>query len=135
AARELTDALGLRDCSDDVPIHYSDQPELIPLGLRAPGCIRHEIKKCLGPCVAGCSAAAYDERVGLARAFLEGASDGPIERFRREMEESKESLRYERAALFRDRLRRLERLREQFGRIRFALESLSFVYPVPGFGG
>jgi excinuclease ABC subunit C len=135
AVRELADALGLRDCADDVPMRYSDQPELIPLGTRTPGCIRHEIKKCLGPCVAACSAREYDERVALARAFLEGVSDGPIERFRREMEEHSATLSYERAALYRDKLRRLERLREQFGRIRFALESLSFVYPVPGFAG
>jgi excinuclease ABC subunit C len=135
AVRELSDALGLRDCAEHVPMHYADQPQLIPLGLRAPSCIRHEIKKCLGPCVAGCSAAEYDERVALARAFLEGASEGPIERFKREMDESTQRLAYERAALYRDRLRRLERLREQLGHIRFALESLSFVYPVQGFGG
>ncbi len=135
AVRELSDALGLRDCADDVPMIYSDQPELIPLGRRTPGCLRYEIKKCLGPCVAGCSAREYDERVGLARAFLEGAGDGPIERFRREMELSSASQSYERAALYRDKVRRLERLREQFGRLRFALESLTFVYPVPGFDG
>ncbi|MFO0760535.1 MAG: GIY-YIG nuclease family protein [Byssovorax sp.] len=135
AARELADALGLRDCSDDVPIHYADQPPLIPLGLRAPSCIRHEIKRCLGPCVAGCTAAEYDERVALARAFLEGRSQGPIEHFQRLMEQAKDRQEYERAALYRDRLRRLEALREQLGRVRFALESLSFIYPVPGFGG
>jgi excinuclease ABC subunit C len=135
AVRELADALGLRDCADDVPMRYSDQPELIPLGPRTPGCIRFEIKKCLGPCVAGCSAAEYDERVALARAFLEGASDGPIERFRREMERHSAAQSYERAALYRDKLRRLEALREQLGRLHLSLESLSFVYPVPGFGG
>jgi excinuclease ABC subunit C len=42
---------------------------------------------------------------------------------------------YERAALYRDKMRRLERLRDQFGKMRFALEALSFVYPVAGFGG
>ena len=135
AVRELSDALGLRDCADDVPFSYSDQPELIPLGRRTPGCLRYEIKKCLGPCVAGCSAREYEERVALARAFLEGAGEGPIERFRREMEQHSASQAYERAALYRDKLRRLERLREQFGKMRFALESLSFVYPVPGEGG
>ena len=135
AVRELSDALGLRDCADDVPMVYSDQAELIPLGLRTPGCLRYEIKKCLGPCVAGCSARDYDERVALARAFLEGAGDGPIDRFRSEMEKHSQAQAYERAALYRDKLRRLERLREQFGRMRFALESLSFVYPVPGFDG
>jgi excinuclease ABC subunit C len=135
AVRELSDALGLRDCADDVPMHYSDQPELIPLGPRTPGCMRYEIKKCIGPCVAGCSAREYDERVALARAFLEGATDGPIERFRKEMEHHSAALSYERAALYRDKLRRLERLRDQFGTMRFALESLSFVYPVAGFEG
>jgi excinuclease ABC subunit C len=135
AARELSDALGLRDCADDVPLFYDDQPELIPLGRRTPGCIRHEIKKCLGPCVGGCSARAYDDQVALARAFLEGASDGPLERFQSEMERASAAQSYERAGLYRDKLRRLSRLREQFGRLRFALESLSFVYPVPGFGG
>jgi excinuclease ABC subunit C len=135
AARELSDALGLRDCADDVPMHYSDQPELIPLGPRTPACIRYEIKKCVGPCVAAVSAAEYDERVALARAFLEGASDGPIERFRREMEQHSAALSYERAALARDKIRRLEKLKDQFGRIRFGLESLSFVYPVPGHEG
>src|SRR6185295_9748157 len=102
---------------------------LLDVGPRTPGCIRYEVKKCLGPCVAGCSAREYDERVALARAFLEGAGEGPgrhpglrpdepdyapdpIARFRREMEEHSASLAYERAALARDRLRRLERLRE-----------------------
>jgi excinuclease ABC subunit C len=135
AVRELSDALGLRDCADHIPMHYSDQPELIQLGPRTPGCIRYEINKCLGPCVGGCSAREYDERIKLARAFLEGAPGGPIERFRRAMEQSSAELSYERAAMYRDKLRRLERLREQFGHLRFALESLSFVYPVPGFEG
>jgi excinuclease ABC subunit C len=135
AVRELSDALGLRDCPNHIPMYYSDQPELIHVGPRTPGCIRYEIKKCLGPCIGGCSAREYEERVRLARAFLEGAACGPIERFRREMEQSSAELSYERAALFRDKLRRLERLREQFSHLRFALESLSFVYTVPGFDG
>ena len=71
ALRELNDALMLRDCRTDLKMFYSDQTELFQLS-RTPGCIRHEIAKCLGPCVGGCSAAQYDERVGLARAFLAG---------------------------------------------------------------
>jgi excinuclease ABC subunit C len=135
AVRELSDALGLRDCADDVPMRYSDQPELIPLGPRSPRCIRHEIKKCIGPCVGACSAAEYDERVALARAFLEGRSDGPVERFRREMERHSADLSYERAALYRDKVRRLETLRTELDKMVVCLESLSFVYPVPGIGG
>ncbi|MEP6906290.1 MAG: GIY-YIG nuclease family protein, partial [Gemmatimonadales bacterium] len=74
ALRELSDVLMLRDCKSDMKMHFSDQQELFQLGARTPGCIRYEIGKCLGPCVAGCSAAQYDERVTLARAFLDGAS-------------------------------------------------------------
>jgi excinuclease ABC subunit C len=45
------------------------------------------------------------------------------------------ALEYERAASMRDKLGRLEELRAQFERLRFAVESLSFVYTVPGYGG
>lgn len=153
AARELSDALGLRDCHDRVPLRFRDESAPVPLGLgprppsngpqaapnpgvlRPPDCIRHDVGKCLGPCVGACSMSEYDERVALALAFLEGRGEGPIERFRREMEASKASLAYERAALFRDRLQRLEKLRAQLAKIRFELESLSLVYPVSGIGG
>ncbi|MBA3343050.1 MAG: UvrB/UvrC motif-containing protein [Gemmatimonadaceae bacterium] len=135
ALRELSDALMLRDCKSDMKMHFSDQQELFQLMPRTPGCIRYEIGKCLGPCVGGCSVAEYDERVMLARAFLDGASDGPIEMLRRKMDDASERLEFERAAAYRDKLGRLEALREQFGRLRFAVETLSFVYTVRGHGG
>jgi excinuclease UvrABC nuclease subunit len=48
---------------------------------------------------------------------------------------SSERLEFERAASLRDKLGRLESLREQFIRFRFAVETLSFAYHVPGHGG
>jgi len=54
---------------------------------------------------------------------------------RREMEAASEALEFERAASLRDKLHRLEDLREQFVRFRFAVETLSFVYTVPGHEG
>ena len=51
------------------------------------------------------------------------------------MEASSERLEFERAAVLRDKLHRLEMLREQFARLRFAVETLSFVYTVPGHDG
>ena len=135
AVRELNDALGLRDCALDRAMLFSDQQELFQIAPRTPGCIRYEVRKCLGPCVAGCSAGDYMERVRLARTFLDGADDGPIELLRGQMEGASERLEFERAALLRDKLKRLESLREQFLRFRFAVETLSFVYSVPGHGG
>jgi excinuclease ABC subunit C len=135
AVRELNDVLGLRDCANDQPIHFADQPELFTIFPRTPGCIRFEVKKCIGPCVGGCSAQQYDERLRLARAFLDGANDGPMEHLKRDMELASERLEFERAAVLRDKLKRLEALRAQFGRLRFAVENLSFVYNVPGHDG
>jgi excinuclease ABC subunit C len=135
AVRELNDALGLRDCRLDQPMHFADQPELFHIFPRTPGCIRHEIRKCLGPCVGGCTSRQYDERVGLVRAFLDGADDGPMEMLRADMQAASDQLDFERAAVLRDKLQRLEGLREQFIRFRFAVETLSFIYTVPGHEG
>ena len=135
SVRELADVLGLRDCTLDSRMRFADQTELFTLAQRTPGCIRHEVRKCLGPCIAACTEAQYDERVAHARAFLDGADDSPLEALRLEMLRASGALEFERAASIRDKLERLETLRDQFERLRFAVESLSFAYTVPGWEG
>jgi excinuclease ABC subunit C len=135
AVRELNDALGLRDCAQDVRMVFADQQELFQIAPRTPGCIRFEVRKCLGPCVAACSVKDYEGQLALARAFLEGTGDEPMDTLRAKMEAAAEGLEFERAAYYRDKLQRLEGLREQFGRLRFAVEKLSFGYRVPGAEG
>jgi excinuclease ABC subunit C len=135
AVRELNDALGLRDCGSDRRMHFADQPELFDFAPRTPGCLRYEIRKCLGPCVAACTINEYASRINMARAFLEGIDDAPLESLRADMLASSERMEFERAASLRDKLGRLEGLREQFIRFRFAVETLSFLYPVPGHDG
>lgn len=133
--RELSDVLGLRDCTLDRKMRFSDQGELFDVPPRTPGCLRYEVRKCLGPCIAACTSREYMERVALARKFLDGTDDGPIAMLLAEMNASSERLEYERAAAYRDKANRLEALRERFGRLRFAVEALSFVYTVPGNDG
>ena len=135
ALRELNDALMLRDCKSEIKMFFSDQRELFQLTPRTPGCIRHEISKCLGPCVGGCSSDEYDAQVSLARAFLEGTDDRPMVILRQQMEKLSAEMEFERAAIYRDKLERLEQLRGQFDRLRFAVENLSFAYTVPGHEG
>ena len=135
AVHELSDALSLRDCTQDQHIVFADQQELFQLTPRTPGCIRLEVKKCLGPCVAACTASQYQMQVDLARAFLDGTNHGPIDRLKSEMDACAELLNFERAAILRDKLQRLETLREMFSRMRFAVETLSFTYAVPGHEG
>jgi excinuclease ABC subunit C len=135
AIRELNDALGLRDCALDTPMVFADQPDLMDLPSRTPGCIRHEIGRCLGPCVGAVREAEYEAAFNAARGFLEGREDAPVALLRTRMEQASDALDFERAAFWRDKLQRLESLRDQFARLRFALESLSFTYVVPGVKG
>ncbi|MEO5568343.1 MAG: UvrB/UvrC motif-containing protein [Gemmatimonadaceae bacterium] len=135
ALRELNDVLGLRDCSLDQKMHFSDQEDLFGEFARTPGCIRFEVKKCLGPCVGACTVGQYDERMHMAREFLDGEDNTPIEFLKSEMELASTQLQYERAGAFRDKVKRLEELRKQFNRLTFAVEALSFVYNVPGHEG
>ena len=136
AVRELNDALGLRDCRLDQPMHFADQPELFQIFPRTPGCIRHEIRKCLGPCVGGCTTRQYDERVALVRGFLDGADDAPMAQLRAEMQACSDAARVRaRRACCATSSSGSKALREQFIRFRFAVETLSFVYPVAGHDG
>lgn len=134
AVRELNDVLGLRDCAASVPIHYADQRELFLLP-RSAGCHRSELQRCLGPCAALCTRAEYMHRIELARAFLNGDADEPLRWLGDRMAAAAERWQFEHAGALRDRIARLEMLRDEFARLREALEGLSFVYTVPGADG
>jgi excinuclease ABC subunit C len=135
AIRELSDVLGLRDCTLDSRMRFSDQRELFKLPERTPGCLRYEIGRCLGPCIAATTAGTYSARVRDARAFLEGTGDVPLKRLTKAMETASEAMEFERAASLRDKLAKLTALRDRFDYLRFAVESLSFTYAVPGVDG
>lgn len=134
AVRELSDVLGLRDCPLGTSMYYADQRELFQLS-RTPGCYRFELKRCLGPCAGGCTQEEYAKRVQLARAFLEGDADEPLRWLEERMAVAVERWDFEYAATLRDRTARITALRDEFSRLREALEGLTFLYPVPGEDG
>jgi len=131
AVRELNDALGLRDCPGGTPMRFADQADLFSFE-HSPRCHRMELRLCLGPCAGGCTQAQYRSRVDTARAFLNGAADDPLLRLEERMAAAAERMQFELAAALRDRLRRLEALRDEFAELRDALDSLTFLYEVPG---
>lgn len=134
AVRELNDVLGLRDCALTTPMRFSDQPDLFAFE-RTPGCHRAELKLCLGPCAAMTTQAEYGERVRMLRAFLDGDADEPLAWLNQRMLAAAERWDFEYAASIRERIRRMERLRDEFARLREALDTLSFLYRVPGAQG
>jgi excinuclease ABC subunit C len=133
AVRRLNDWFRLRDCSQTQKMTFADQPELFALPL-TPGCIRHEIGNCLGPCAAACSRDDYAANVQAAFAFLRGDEDSPLVVLERDMTAAAASLAFERAAALRDKLDSLTWLSEQLRRVREASRH-SFVYPVIGHDG
>ncbi|MBX9854176.1 MAG: UvrB/UvrC motif-containing protein [Gemmatimonadaceae bacterium] len=139
ALRVLNDALGLRDCSDRVPLHLADVQELFdamhPAMQRTPRCHRYETRRCLGPCVGATTEYQYRTQLTRAKAVLEGRDDSPQQQLVREMAAASASLSYERAGWLRDRLTALQELEAQLSRVREALARPSFVYAVPGHDG
>jgi len=140
ALRVLNDALGLRDCTDRVPMVMSDAADLFnevqhPSLARTPGCHRYETRRCLGPCVGAASEYQYRAQLTRARAVLEGRDDTPHQHLVREMSAASAALSYERAGWLRDRLTALQELDGQLARVREAITKPSFVYAMPGRDG
>ncbi|HEX7050546.1 MAG TPA: UvrB/UvrC motif-containing protein [Longimicrobiales bacterium] len=134
AVREIADVLQLRDCTASTPIRFADQIDLF--GYQPPPrCIRPELRRCLAPCAAGCTRSSYAEQVELARRFLEGDADRPLQLLRERMHAAAERLQFEYAASLRDRIARLEAVRQELLALRGAIEDLSFLYTVPGHAG
>ncbi len=130
AVRRLNDWFRLRDCPQSQEMTFADQPELFALPL-APGCIRHEIGNCLGPCAAACSQDDYAVNVRAVLAFLRGEDVSPLAMLEREMTAASATLEFERAAALRDKLDSLTWLCEHLRRVREASRH-SFIYPVRG---
>jgi excinuclease ABC subunit C len=133
AVRRVNDWFGLRDCPQAREMVFADQRELFPLEL-TPGCIRHEIGQCLGPCAAACGRDDYAAQVAAAVAFLEGRDPAPLEAIERDMSAASAALQFERAGALRDKLAALRWLVEHVDRLREAARQ-SFVYVVPGAEG
>jgi len=66
-------------------------------------CLDYQMKRCLGPCVAGlCGREQYGRAVEDVKLLLSGKSEELIRQLESRMNEASEQLRYEAAALYRD---------------------------------
>jgi excinuclease ABC subunit C len=91
----------LRTCADNV---YDN---------RSRPCLLHQIRRCTAPCVGHISAADYADDVKSAELFLRGKDDEAMERLIARMEAAAEQQNYEQAAVFRDQIGALRRVREK----------------------
>jgi len=76
-------------------------------------CLNYHIGRCIGPCRGDVPASAYRAVMeGICR-FLEGRYDGLLDELQARMLDASENMRFEEAALWRDRLQALQRLMER----------------------
>jgi excinuclease ABC subunit C len=134
AVRRLNDGFLLRDCPQAQEMAFADHRSLFPLEL-SPGCLRHEIGTCLGPCAALCSRTDYFAQVRAVCAFLEGKDAGLLLRLEQDMAAAALTQQYERAALLRDHLGALGWLYQHLEQMRQLRATGSFVYPVRKWDG
>ena len=94
----LERAFLLRSCTDAV---FSG---------RTRACLKYQLKRCSGPCVGHTSAEEYGELAKQARNFLGGKSREVQEGLAADMQAASESLEFEAAGKFRDRIRALTQI-------------------------
>lgn len=97
----LQRAFLLRTCSDNV------------FANRTRPCLLYQIKRCSGPCVDRISKDEYAKLVEEARSFLAGDSHGIQEGLAVRMQQASDTLEFELAGQFRDRIRALTRVQSR----------------------
>jgi len=109
-AKELRPAVGLmqqvfrfRTCSLDI---CDDDPRR----RYARPCLLHHIERCLAPCAARCTRAAYDTAISTLIRFLSGKREGVLKELERQMLKASREFRFEDAAAFRDEMKALKSL-------------------------
>jgi excinuclease ABC subunit C len=80
---------------------------------RSRPCLLHQIRRCTAPCVGLVTEADYAEDVGSAELFLSGKRDEVVGRLEQRMNVASARTDYEEAAVYRDRIAALRKVRER----------------------
>ena len=80
---------------------------------RSRPCLQYQIKRCTAPCVDLISRQDYAHDVEQVMLFLDGKSDALIDSLASEMEQASAALGFEKAAVLRDRIARVQRIQER----------------------
>jgi excinuclease ABC subunit C len=99
--KEIQKIFRLRNCNDST---FSN---------RSRPCIEFQMKRCSAPCVQKISKVDYFEDVVSAKSYLSSSDSQTINRLNSEIEKASHNLEFEKAADIRDRLKRLDLLREE----------------------
>jgi excinuclease ABC subunit C len=76
-------------------------------------CLQHQIKRCPAPCVLDVDRAWYDDQVRAVAMFLDGRHDELSKELESRMQAAARAMRFELAAVYRDQLSAIEKVREE----------------------
>ena len=99
--KEIQKIFKLRNCNDST---FSN---------RSRPCIEFQMKRCSAPCVGNVRKIDYFEDVESAKSYLSSSDSQTIGRLKDDIEKASKELDYEKAADIRDRLKRIELIREE----------------------
>jgi excinuclease ABC subunit C len=91
----------LRTCSD------------VEFASRKRPCLQHQIKRCPAPCVLPVERSWYGEQADAVSKFLEGRHDELSRELDARMKQAARDMRFELAAVYRDQLRAIDKVREE----------------------
>ena len=75
-------------------------------------CIQYQIKRCVAPCAGGTDAKEYLKMIHEIRLLLEGKNKGLLALFEKKMQRLSDEMKYEEAALVRDRIKAIQQISE-----------------------
>ena len=99
--KEIQKIFKLRNCSDNT------------FASRSRPCIEHQMKRCSAPCVSLVSKNQYYEDVIEAKNYLTSSDSQTIKKLEREINIFSKKLEFEKAAIARDKLKRVNLIREE----------------------
>lgn len=146
AVRALAEATGLRDCTLEDAVRgtgaargsalwFTADPTTRPRGaarVRAPGCLRHDVGTCAGPCIGAGQPQHYRDAANDVRTFLEGRGDMPVRLLETAMQQAAAELAFEKAGVLRDRLELVRWLHERVQHFHANVDRLTFRYHAIG---
>ena len=99
--KEIQKIFKLRNCNDST---FSN---------RSRPCIEFQMKRCSAPCIRNIRKIDYFEDVESAKSYLSSSDSQTIERLKDDIQKASNNLDFEKAADIRDRLKRIELIREE----------------------
>ena len=85
----------------------------VELATRKRPCLQYQIKRCPAPCVHEVDRQWYGDQVEAVAKFLDGKHDELSRELAHRMKESARTMRFELAAVYRDQLRAIDKVREE----------------------